>query len=151
MATTSQVPYALISAIGYVNPKTAEFNGTKEEDIDLMMESLWNQVNLINTRSKAGQTSRALFKINYSDAVSKISDIESLINLDASKDETQYRNFTEIEPDLDFGELIETLDNNSEKIDSIEYRFDSSREYENLKEFIETINKKGIETQKISF
>lgn len=151
IATSSQVPYALISAIGYVNPKTAEYNGTKAEDIELMMEALWNQVNLINTRSKAGQTSRVMLKINYSDALSKISDVESLITLIPSKKENKYRNFREIEPDLDFSKMISVLERNKSKIGSIEYRVDDSAEYENLKSFLKDIEAKGIETQTIAF
>ncbi|MGV9205565.1 MAG: CRISPR-associated protein [Promethearchaeia archaeon] len=151
IATSSQVPYALISAIGYINPKTAQFNGTKKEDIDLMIESLWNQVNLINTRSKAGQNSRALFKINYSDAISKISDIEDLINIDATKKETEYRNFKEIEPDLDFSDMISVLSRNEDILDSVEYKIDESREYNNLEGFLESLQDKGIKTNKIRF
>lgn len=149
IATSSQVPYAVISAIGYVNPKTAEFNGTKTEDIDLMLEALWNQVNLINTRSKAGQTSRALFKLNYSDPISKISDVESLIDLDGSKND--YRNFREIEPNLNFDRMLAALERNENKIDSLEYRLDDSAEYENIKSFLEEVRRKNIELKPITF
>lgn len=149
IATSSQVPYAVISAIGYVNPKTAEFNGTHTEDINLMLEALWNQVNLINTRSKAGQTSRVLLKLNYADAISKISDIESLIELDGSKN--NYRNFREVEPDLNFDKMLAALERNESKIDSLEYRLDDSAEYENIKAFLEEVSSKNIELQPITF
>ena len=149
IATSSQVPYAVISAIGYVNPKTAEFNGTRTEDIDLMLEALWNQVNLINTRSKAGQTSRVLFKLNYADPISKISDVESLIDLDGSKD--NYRNFREVEPHLNFDRMLSALERNENKVDSLEYRLDDSAEYENIKSFLEEVRDKNIELKPITF
>jgi len=148
IATSSQVPYAVISAIGYVNPKTAEFNRTRTEDIDLMLEALWNQVNLINTRSKAGQTSRALFKLNYVDGISKISDVESLIDLDGSKN--NYRNFREVEPDLNFDKMLAALERNENKIDSLEYRLDDSAEYENIKSFLKEASSKNIELKPIT-
>ncbi|OQX22205.1 MAG: type I-B CRISPR-associated protein Cas7/Csh2 [Candidatus Altiarchaeales archaeon A3] len=111
IATTTQVPYALISAIGYINAKTAEFNKTTEEDIKMLLMALWNQVNTINTRSKVEQTSRLILKINYIDALSKISDIESLIGLkEDKKDEINYRTFSEIEKDLDFSKMLEVLE-----------------------------------------
>lgn len=149
IATSSQVPYAIISAIGYINPKTAEFIGTRTEDIDLMLEALWNQVNLINTRSKAGQTSRALFKINYSDAISKISDVESLIDLKNSK--SNYRNFREVEPNLNFDRMIAALERNKDKVGSLEYKLDDSAEYKNIKSFLEEVKGKDIELQPITF
>lgn len=151
IATSSQVPYALISAVGYINPETARYNGTKNKDIYLMMEALWNQVNLVNTRSKAGQTSRAMFKINYSNPVSKISDIENLICLEPTKGETDYRNFGEIESDLDFSEMVDVLSKNNEIIDSVEYRIDESREYKDLRGFLKSLHENGIETEKIRF
>ncbi|OKY78758.1 MAG: CRISPR-Cas system related protein Cas7, RAMP superfamily [Candidatus Methanohalarchaeum thermophilum] len=135
IATNSQVPYALFSTIGYINPKTAEINGTKQKDIYLMLEALWNKINLINTRSKAGQTSRLLLKINYSDGVSKMSDIEKLVKVD-SNEEQDYREFSEIEEDLDFNPLVEAVNKNSDKLDSIEYKIDETQDYENTLEFI---------------
>lgn len=151
IATSSLVPYALISAIGYINPKTAEYNKTKNNDITLMMKALWNQINTINTRSKAGQTSRALFKINYSNSTSKISDIESLIKLTPSKKDKEYRNFGEIEPDINFDDMIASLERNKSIIDSIEYKIDESIEYKNLKSFINKLDKIDIKTEKINF
>lgn len=141
IATTSQVPYALFSTIGYINPKTAEINGTKQEDIDLMLKALWNQINLINTRSKTGQTSRLLLKINYKDAVSKISDLENLIGLKGDSNGTEYRNYEDIQKDLDFDKFLEVIKNNKDKLVSIEYKIDDSQEYENTSSLISELEK----------
>ena len=150
MATTTQVPYALISVIGYINPKTAEYNMTKRSDISLMLKAMWNQVNLINTRSKAGQTSRFLLKVNYIDQFSKISDLESSISLN-DEDENSYRNFKEIESNLDFSDLKKLLSNNKEIIESIDYKIDESYSYENLNKLINDLKKFDIEVNKLSF
>ena len=144
IATSSQVPYALISAIGYINPKTAQSNKTTEKDIEFMLNALWNQVNIINTRSKAGQTSRFLLKINYVDNVSKISDLEKLIHLKEDKqDYLGYRSFKEIEKDLDFNQLLDTLEQNSDIIESIDYRLDDTQKYAGLVDFIEKMKDIG--------
>lgn len=143
IATASIVPYALISIIGYVNPKTAQLNKTKEEDIKLMLKSLWDQINTINTRSKSGQTSRLLLIIEYKDTTSKISDLENSIKLEDSKeDNINYRTFDEIVKDLDFQEFYTKIDENKNKIQKIEYYMDQSKEYKELIEFIENLKKK---------
>ncbi|PTD94871.1 type I-B CRISPR-associated protein Cas7/Csh2 [archaeon SCG-AAA382B04] len=149
IATNSQVPYALFSAIGYVNPKTAEINGTKQQDIYLMLEALWNKINLINTRSKAGQTSRLMLKINYSDGISKMSDIEKLVKVDSSK-EQDYREFSEIEKTLDFTPLLKAIKKNTDKLDSIEYKIDETQDYENTLEFIDKLKDiDGVSIEKL--
>jgi len=152
IATSSQVPYALFSTVGYVNPKTAEINGTKQKDLELMFKALWNQINLINTRSKTGQTSRLLLKINYGDAISKISDVETLIKLKDGDDGTNYRNFEDIENDLDFSQFVNIVKENKDRLDSIEYEIDDTHEYENINEFINQLKKiNGLEVKKIGF
>lgn len=152
IATSSQVPYALFSTIGYVNPKTAEINGTKKEDLELMLKALWNQINLINTRSKTGQTSRLLLKINYNDEVTKISDLESLIKLEDKRNETKYREFEDIQQDLDFSKFVNVVNKNSNKLKSIQYKKDDSQNYESIESFISNLEKiNGLKVEEIWF
>ncbi|MEF8848985.1 MAG: type I-B CRISPR-associated protein Cas7/Csh2 [Candidatus Thermoplasmatota archaeon] len=152
IATSSQVPYALFSTIGYINPKTAEINKTKQKDLELMLKALWNQINLINTRSKTGQTSRLLLIINYKDAISKISDIESLIKLKDEKRGTKYREFKDIQKDLDFSNFVNVIHENKEYLKSIQYKIDNSQEYENINSFISKLKDiKELKVEKKDF
>lgn len=148
MAMTTIVPYALISAIGYVNSKTAESNHTKIEDINLMLKSLWNQVNIMNTRSKTGQTSRLLLLIEYVDGISKISDLENSIELkEEKKDNLDYRDFNEIESDLNFEPLLTKIKENNSLVSSVKFYVDPTGNYDNLEKFIKSL--KDIEDIKV--
>lgn len=152
IATASIVPYAFISAIGYINPKTAESNITKQKDVELMLKALWNKINIINTRSKTGQTSRLLLLIEYQDGISKISDLEHKIQLkEECRDNFDYRSFEEIEKDLNFTPLANVLVENKDLISKIKYYSDPTGEYGNINSFIENIESKGIETEKIDY
>lgn len=152
IATASIVPYALISTIGYINPKTAQNNITKQKDIELMLKALWNKINIINTRSKTGQTSRLLLLIEYNDGISKISDLENKIQLkEEYQDNFDYRNFEEIEKDLNFTLLAEILGENKNLISKIEYYIDPTGDFENINSFIKDVESKGIKTEKIDY
>lgn len=144
IATASIVPYALISIIGYVNPKTAESNLTKEKDIKLMLKSLWDQINIVNTRSKTGQTSRLLIILEYEDAISKVSDFENSIKLkEEKKNNLKYRTFEEIEKDIDYDNFIKRMKDNERIISKIKYHFDESIECKNTKDFIKDLKELG--------
>jgi CRISPR-associated protein Csh2 len=146
IATASIVPYALISIMGYVNPKTAESNLTTKKDIKLMLKSLWDQVNIVNTRSKTGQTSRLLIVLEYKDAISKISDFENIVKLkEEEKNNLNYRSFEEIEKDIDYGNFLERMKDNENIIYKIKYHVDKSIESRNTTEFIE--NLKGLASE----
>jgi len=153
IATFSYLPYGLFSCIGYFNPTTAQENLLKEEDLEKMKIALWNEINIKNTRSKAGQQSRLLIEIEYNDDFYKIPDIEYSICLN-NEQKFKYREFNDIKDDLNFTKLEEFLNKSKELIESIKVYIDSfsfEKNFlnldDNLKEKVKyfTIKGKNIE------
>jgi CRISPR-associated protein Csh2 len=124
IATSSYVPYSIFSTVGYVNPNSAKRNGLTENDVEVMVKALWNEINTKNSRSKTGQNSRLLFKINYKDNISKIADLEAGIRV--KNDTMKFRTFDDIKGELDFSKLEEMINRASSHIENIEVFIDEN-------------------------
>jgi CRISPR-associated protein Csh2 len=124
IATFSYMPYGLFSCIGYFNPTTAKENLLKEDDLDKMKIALWNEINIKNTRSKAGQQSRLLIEIEYNDDYYKIPDIEYSITL-TDEQKFKYRQFNDIKDDLNFIKLEDFLNKSESLIENIKVYIDT--------------------------
>ncbi|NIQ06859.1 MAG: type I-B CRISPR-associated protein Cas7/Csh2, partial [Candidatus Korarchaeota archaeon] len=61
------LPYSLIGFYGIVNENTGKETGLTEEDLDLLMEGMWNGTKDLITRSKVGQIPRFLLRVVYSE------------------------------------------------------------------------------------
>ena len=59
------LPYSLISFYGIINENAAKHTQLSEEDIELLLEAIWNGTKNLISRSKIGQTPRLLLKVNY--------------------------------------------------------------------------------------
>jgi CRISPR-associated protein Csh2 len=133
IATFSYMPYGLFSCVGYFNPTTAQENLLKVDDLEKMKIALWNEINIKNTRSKTGQQSRLLIEIEYDDDYYKIPDIEYSITLKDEK-KFKYRQFSEIQGDLDFTKLKDFLNQSESIIHEVKVYID---EFSFIKGFLE--------------
>jgi len=59
------VPYALISAYGVINEVAARTTRLSDEDVNLLLEGLWEGTNGLNTHSKMGHQSLLLMRVRY--------------------------------------------------------------------------------------
>ncbi len=59
------LPYSFISFYGIINENAAKDTKLSEEDIDLLLDGMWNGTKNLISRSKVGQVPRLLFKVNY--------------------------------------------------------------------------------------
>lgn len=118
------LPYSLISFYGIINENAAKDTSLSEEDINLLLDGMWNGTKNLISRSKAGQMPRLLLKVNYKDNGYHIGDLDKLIEIkDIDKiNQEKIRDISEIE--LNAEELVETLNRNKDKIVSIDLKVD---------------------------
>lgn len=120
IGTKAVVPYSIIQIHGWINPKSAEKTGATDPDVKKMFYALWNQVNIINTRSKANHSSLLLIQIVYEQPFQKIYGIDTLIGKKLKSEEMmaeQIRSLSDFK--FDFTGLIET--SKSDKIKKIRF------------------------------
>jgi CRISPR-associated protein Csh2 len=119
------LPYSLICFYGIINENAAQYTKLAEDDISLLLEAMWNGTKNLISRSKVGQMPRLLLKVNYKEQNYHIGDLDKLIKIKDIENiaEEKIRDISDIE--LDAGELINTLNNNKDKVDSIDLRIDN--------------------------
>jgi len=61
------VPYALIGFYGVINEAAAKETGLTEQDVNLLMEAMWNGTLFLHSRSKAFHHPRLLLRFDYKD------------------------------------------------------------------------------------
>ncbi|MEW6070946.1 MAG: type I-B CRISPR-associated protein Cas7/Csh2, partial [Candidatus Thermoplasmatota archaeon] len=59
------VPYALIGFYGVINENVAVESGLTQQDVDLLMESLWEGTKTLHSRSKAFHHPRLLVRLDF--------------------------------------------------------------------------------------
>lgn len=120
--TDNYLPYALFAMYGTINSINSKKSNTTEDDINEMIDSIWNGTKLLNTRSKIGQKPRALFRIIYNDTY-VIGLLDELISI-KNKNSDDIRKFDECE--ICFDEFIKAVKIADEKIEKIEIYYDES-------------------------
>lgn len=118
------LPYSLICFYGVINENAAQHTKLTENDIDLLLDGMWNGTKNLISRSKAGQMSRLLLKVNYKEKNYHIGDLDKLVKIkDIDKiEQEKIRDISDLE--LDTTELVETLNKNKDKIESIDMKID---------------------------
>jgi len=119
------LPYSLISFYGVINENAAKHSQLTEDDISLLIEAMWNGTKNLISRSKVGQMPRLLLKVNYKEQNYHIGDLDKLITIKdiEQMNQEKIRDISEFE--LDASKLIDTLNNNKDKIDSIDLKIDN--------------------------
>jgi CRISPR-associated protein Csh2 len=118
IGTTAIVPYSCNQITGWVDSTTALVSGLLEEDVLFSLRCLWDAVNVINTRSKQGQYSLAMLKINYSNPFYKTSILDDLISINTPIQEEDIRSRKDYTFNLD--RLIEHL--SKDVVESVDCR-----------------------------
>ena len=138
--TDNYIPYGLFAMYGTINTLNAQKSLATEEDVDKMLDSMWNGTKLLNTRSKVGQKPRLLIRVIYSDSY-MIGLLDELVKLDNENSDT-IRSFEECKLNLD--KLTNTLQEMNEKIEKIVIYYDVS-----TKDLLENFDNLGLEVEKI--
>ena len=114
--------YSLISFHGIVNPAAAKETTASVEDVNVLLEGMWQGTKNLISRSKYGHMPRLLVKINYSSPGFFIGDLDRLVSIKTDKPFERLRNISDLQ--LETRGLKETLSQFSENITSVEYLVD---------------------------
>lgn len=132
------IPYGLFAMYGTINSISAKNTNATEEDIDDLIDSAWNGTKLLNTRSKVGQKPRMLIRIIYKDNY-MIGLLDELVKIN-NENSSLLRSFDECE--LEFSNLINSLEAMSEKIEKIIIFYDISAQ-----KYIEAFKKDALKNK----
>jgi len=117
------LPYSLISFYGIINENAAKHTNLTEDDVNLLLEGIWNGTKNLISRSKAGQMPRFLLKVNYKENNYHIGDLDKMIiKLKSEKRDEEIRDISDVT--LDANKLIDVLNKNKDKIESIDLKKD---------------------------
>ncbi len=117
------LPYSLICFYGIINENAARTTKLTENDINLLLEGVWDGTKNLITRSKAGQVPRFLLKVVYKETNFHRGDLDKMIKLVSEGEEEKIRDISEVK--LDISELVSTLKEYKEKIHRIELKVDN--------------------------
>ncbi|BBW98385.1 type I-B CRISPR-associated protein Cas7/Csh2 [Geobacillus sp. FSL W8-0032] len=134
------LPYSLIAFYGIINEAAARFTGLTEEDVELLMEAMWEGTKNLISRSKVGHVPRLLLRVAYQEPYFHIGELDKYISLHTEKAEEEIRDVSDYV--LDVSRLVEVLVQQKEHIANIELRQDGRLACsENL---AERLRKEGI-------
>lgn len=112
------ITYGLIAFHGVINEQAAKYVKTTSEDIDLLMEGIWDGTKSLLTRSKKGHMPRLLIKIDYKGSFF-IGDLAERLTL-VPKEGMQEDAFEDIEDfTIDTTKLVAALQKYADKIERI--------------------------------
>lgn len=141
------IPFGLFALYGSINKNNGAKCQTTNEDVANMVDSLWMGTKFLNTRSKEGQKSRVLIKIDYAkDSNYFIGLLNELVKLKNERS-GELREFDECE--LDFSRLIKAIKKPIDKnlIKKVKVTIDeNSKNYDAIKNSFG-----GIDASKIEF
>lgn len=129
------VPYSLIGFYGIINENAAKETRLTDNDVDLLIEGMWNGTKNLITRSKMGQTPRLLLKVTYKEENFFIGELKEYIKLISDKKVEEIRDVEDYR--LDISLLIKVLNKNNDKIESVQYLANSRVKFTNGENDIE--------------
>jgi len=118
------LPYSFICFHGIINEAAAKHTKLTEEDIDALMDAIWNGTKNLISRSKFGQMPRFLLKVTYKEKGFFIGDLDKKVKLTDYENEFSIRSPKDFK--FDISKLIEVLNKNKEKIEKIECKADEN-------------------------
>lgn len=120
------IPYGIFPLYGTINSLQAKKSSATEEDIALMLNSLWMGTKLLNTRSKEGQKPRLLMRIIYKENSHYFTGLlDEMIKLD-NEDSNMLRSINDA--NINFDELITSLNSAEKVVEKIEVVLDGTME-----------------------
>ncbi len=118
------LPYSLIAFYGVVNENAAQNQNINltQEDVDLMLEAMWNGTKNLLSTSKAGQMPRLLVWIEHKEKNYHIGELDKMVHFIIDKEDEEIRSLSD--GTLDVTELINMIKRNIERINRIRYKVD---------------------------
>lgn len=140
------IPFGVFALYGSVNKNSAKSCQTTNDDISQMIDSLWMGTKFLNTRSKEGQKSRLLLKIDYTEQSNYfIGLLNELVEL-TNERSGELREFDECK--FDFARLAKAIKKAISRniVEKVKITIDeNSKNYESIKKAFESIDGGKIE------
>jgi CRISPR-associated protein Csh2 len=111
------LPYACIGTYGIVNEVAAETSHLTKEDVDLLLEGVWNGTKNLISRSKMGHQPLFLMRLRHQDQ-RHIGDLASQVDLRSEEEDLEIRSVSDYE--LDVSTLVFSLERHQETLKDIE-------------------------------
>ncbi len=116
------LPYSLIVFYGIINENAAKDTGLTTDDVELLLDGIWNGTKNLITRSKVGQIPRLLLQVIYKEKNYHIGELDHRVKIISDKRDEEIRRIEDVK--LDVTELASVLEENKGKIEKIRYKKD---------------------------
>jgi CRISPR-associated protein Csh2 len=119
------LPYSLIAFYGIVNENAAKMQNIPltNNDIELMMEGIWNGTKNLISGTKFGQMPRILMQVIYKENQNFfIGELDKYISIQSDLQDEALRDISDLK--IDITKLVNVLKNHQDKIESIKYKVD---------------------------
>lgn len=118
------LPYSLIVFYGIVNENAAinQSIPLSQEDVDLMVEAIWNGTKNLISGSKFGQIPRLLIRVEYKEPNYYLGELDKRIKFISDKKDEEIRDITE--GVVDITELVDSIKDQTKAINCIYYKVD---------------------------
>jgi CRISPR-associated protein Csh2 len=125
------LPYSLIAFYGVINERAARDTLLSEEDVNVLLDGMWNGTKNLITRSKFSHMPRFLVRVIFRKESFHIGDLDKKIKLldsdgkEVDRDGRDGRSLRSIgDVKLDVSELFKTLETHKDKIENLQIKTD---------------------------
>lgn len=112
------LPYSLIRFYGIINENAAKLTGLTDDDVQLLLDGIWNGTKSLITRTKVGQVPRLLLKVNYSKKNYHIGGLDEMLTLKTELPHENIRDASDYQ--IDVSNLVKKLTEEKDTIQNIE-------------------------------
>jgi len=116
------LPYSLIAFYGIANENLAQITQMTEDDLELLLEAMWNGTKNLISRSKVGQMPRLLLDIEYQENNFHLGELDKYIKLETNVEPEAIRDISEVK--INLSSLLNLLNENAERIKKIRWAKD---------------------------
>ncbi|WP_044894942.1 type I-B CRISPR-associated protein Cas7/Csh2 [Bacillus alveayuensis] len=141
------LPYSIIAFYGIVNEEAAKSTKLTEEDVQLLLEGIWNGTKSLISRSKVGQVPRMLLNVVYKEKHFQIGELDKYIKLHSEKVDEEIRDVQDFVIDVE--PLINILAKHQHKIERIELTVDER--FQLSSNLVQELNSHGLVVKELSF
>lgn len=113
------ITYGLIGFHAVINENAAKYTNLTEEDVELLIEGIWNGTKGLLSRSKKGHMPRLLLKVDYRQPQFFIGDLVERLKLNFDQGVKEDALSDVVDYTLDVSQLNKALQDHKEKIASI--------------------------------
>ena len=120
--TTYTLPFAVFVMPGIINANIAKESGMSSEDMELLLEALWNGTKHRQARGRGIQQPLYLLHVEYRDPLYRIGYLEESVKLDSTDSDYIPDKLDDVE--LDVSDLCRVLNENHDRIHRTRYWMD---------------------------